>query len=192
MDIALPRPLNRASGAPIDTLHLTEPTLRQLQESEKEVSGGYSAVTVRARDIALLSLVTKIDQAELRTLPISIVARATAFLREFIERRPDDIWADNPPDALTIPLDTPLRAVNGEEYTDITLTEPTTGAVEAAERALRKGSNSVALRAYQEALLSRSTDMHISAIHALPVTKVDEATRFIQVFINAGRPTGER
>jgi hypothetical protein len=184
----LPRAMSRLEGGPVEKITLREPQLRHFLVSEKEVETQLTPHTIRARDVKLLSMVSKLRETEIRQLPVSTLNHATTFLRGFTEIEAEEKPAEQP-DSLSIALDPPLRAPNGEEYDRIVLQEPNTGDVEAAERVLKKGLNLYSLRLYQQTLLNRASNIPSTAVPFLPISKVDEACRYLQGFIDPGPAT---
>ncbi|MCE2576025.1 phage tail assembly protein [Komagataeibacter sp. FNDCR2] len=98
-----------------------------------------------------------------------------------------------PKPTLTIELDTPVESKNGSVYTELSLSEPTGGQVLNAEKHLKGASISPAdLRMYSFTLVSQNSGVPFSDIRDLfPISIINEATTYLQSFIEAGQETGE-
>ena len=94
----------------------------------------------------------------------------------------------------TIDLDPPVEAKDGAVYTELRLSEPTGGQVLNAEKHLKGASIGPAdLRMYSLTLVSQNSGLPFSVIRDLmPITVINEATRYLQSFIEAGQETGEK
>lgn len=167
-------------------LALREPLLKHLLAAEAVLLK--EPGNPRGRDVALIALVAGVSEEGLRDLPVSIQARAIAFLDGFDSIAPP--VEDRDEDALVIELDPPLRLPNGEEYAAIRLSEPRVADVEAAERALARGTNPHSMRVYQQTLLSRAGDLPPALVPLLPVRVVNRGHLFLSRFIKAGSATG--
>lgn len=187
LTIDLPRKCRKIGGGEADKMVLREPELRDLLVSEAHVATNYLPHTIRARDISLISQVSKIEEAEIRTLPVSVTMQATDFLRGFIDKAEPSETSDP---SIVIMLDPPLADADGLEYSAIHVSEPTTGDIEAAERALSKGVDSVSMRRFQMVLLKKCGDLPGALVPSLPVSVVDQATSFCQAFTQAVPATG--
>lgn len=187
LTIDLPQQIARLGGGLTDKLELREPRLGELLVSEKETETGMAPHQMRARDIKLLSLVAKVEEVAIRGIPVSILARSTAFLRGFLN---ESSALDASGDQIVLQIVPPLTGPDGSEYSAIALSEPTTGAIEAAERTLARGTNPASLRLYQSVLVTKCGDLPGSVISQLPVRIVDQAALFLQVFTKASQATG--
>ena len=93
--------------------------------------------------------------------------------------------ADEIQDELNIDLDPPIT-FNGGSFDRLTLTEPVGKDVQKAESTLKSGVNVESLRAYQIMLITLVSKLPRGVIEQLPIRKLNEASRYLQSFIEAG------
>ncbi len=102
----------------------------------------------------------------------------------------DETEADDAlPPELEITLDPPL-VLKGATYESIKLREPKAFEVQQAEAHLAKSVNVESLRKYGVALVSRVSGIPEAVILQLPVSKLNEATEYLQNFVDRGPRTG--
>lgn len=92
----------------------------------------------------------------------------------------------------TIELSEPINTKSGACYTQLDLSEPTGGQVLNAEKHLKGASISPAdLRMYSLTLVSQNAGIPFSDIRDyFPISVINEATSYLQSFIEAGQETG--
>jgi hypothetical protein len=90
---------------------------------------------------------------------------------------------------LVIDVDPPVILKNGT-YNELRLREPKAGEVRQAEFHLRASVNVESMRRYQIALIARVSGWPEPAVEGVPISKLNEASAFLQGFIEGGRPTG--
>lgn len=177
-------------GKKIERLVLREPRAIHVQIADAEIAKDVNAFTSRRRDIKLISLVARVDEAVVRALPVGTLNELTGYQQQFVEAPAATDYAAERPNRLTLDLEPPV-VFGPNTYTELDLSEPKTGDVERAERELRGGLNSETLRKYQIVLVSKASGLGADVIQSLPIRKLDEASRYLQGFINPGRQTGE-
>ncbi|QHC36461.1 phage tail assembly protein [Komagataeibacter xylinus] len=99
-----------------------------------------------------------------------------------------------PPEPVkTIELPEPVTSRSGATYTELNLSEPTGGQVLNAEKHLKGATIGPAdLRMYSLTLVSQNAGIPFSDVRDLfPISVINEATRYLQSFIEAGQETGE-
>ncbi|BAK83968.1 phage tail assembly protein [Komagataeibacter medellinensis] len=92
----------------------------------------------------------------------------------------------------TIELETPINTKSGACYTQLDLCEPTGGQVLNAEKHLKGATiGPVDLRMYSLTLVSQNAGIPFADIRDyFPISVINEATRYLQSFIEAGQETG--
>jgi len=97
-----------------------------------------------------------------------------------------------PEPMLIIPLDAPIES-GKTIYTELTLAEPKARAVLEAEKHLKGPSLGPSdLRLYQLTLVSQTAGIPFSDLRDLfPISVINEASRYLQGFLEAGEPIGE-
>lgn len=92
------------------------------------------------------------------------------------------------PDEMTI--DFPEIVIDSNRVDRIVLREPTGQQVQKAETELKGGVNVASMRMYQISLVSQCSGVPRQVIERLPISKLNEASRYAQSFIDAGPATG--
>lgn len=97
-----------------------------------------------------------------------------------------------PEPVLIIPLDDPI-SVKGANYTELTLKEPTGRVVLDAEKHIKGSAIGPSdLRMYSFTLVAGVSGVPFDVLRDhFPISVINEATRYIQGFIEAGEPDGE-
>lgn len=92
----------------------------------------------------------------------------------------------------TIDLDPPIETKTGASYMQMNLSEPTGGQVLNAEKHLKGASiGPVDLRMYSLTLVAQNSGIPFADIRDyFPISVINEATRYLQSFIEAGQETG--
>jgi len=94
------------------------------------------------------------------------------------------------PAELIIKLD-PAIELKGAKYDELKLREPRASEVRQAEGHLRSSVNVESMRRYQLALISAVTGWNLAVVECLPISKVREASDYLQRFIEGGPVTGK-
>lgn len=98
--------------------------------------------------------------------------------------------AKEPPANLVIELDEPIEH-QGAQVTELRLREPKAFEVVRAETELKGGMTPDSLRRYQISLVCLVSGVDRKFIEKLPIRKLNEASAYVQGFIEAGPQIGE-
>jgi len=186
LTIPLSRPIKTKLGE-VHELVLREPTAGEILKSEVPLRDKVTPDAFRETQQALVSLVTGIALDSISELPISVLVKASEFLYRFQEAGLE-VKRDSGLEILEIPLDPPI-VTQSAEFTLLELREPTSGEVKRAESTLSRGRNPHSIREYQISIVSLASGAPRSIIEKLPISKLNEASHFLQGFITAGRET---
>jgi hypothetical protein len=187
-DRTLVIPINppiKHEGGEVSELKLREPTGKEMREAERKFDGGMTPEAVSNFEVALVGAVSGVPEVALNKLPVSVMRRASDFVRGFdVVPAPAELQ-----ETLNLILPEPI-SVGGVTYTELNLAEPTVGARRRAETAFRTGQTLANSRHYQLILTAEAAKAGFAAVEMMPVSVLNQAEAYLRGFLQPGRPIG--
>ena len=177
--IRLPKPIVH-DGQSADCIELREPTALQVLTAEKAGVESPGAHSQRVTDTTLVAEVAKVSVDLVRQMPVSLFREAAQYVNGFSKGAAKQ--AKPTLDAELVIDVSPRIEQAGRILSQLELREPTTGEVEEAQRKLGATVNAATLRESQIHLVSLVSEMPRFMINALPISKLDQASRYLLGF----------
>ena len=169
------------AGARIDRMELREPLVRQVIAAEKAGNAETGFHARHVRDQALVAQVAGVDLGVVKQMPMPVFREAERFVNGF-SKTPKK--GDPPPPSeaeLLIELASPIEKMN-HRLDVLELRPPLAGEMETAQRELGVSPDDERLRRFQLVLVALVVGKPRAVVEDLPISKLDEASRYLMGF----------